>query len=159
MSQRANALADRVLAGAKALADYAQSLTDAQWRTAIAPDGRTAGVLVHHVASMYPVELDLTRVLAKGQAVTDVTWDVVKGINAQHAAANAAISKADALTLLKENSEAAAAAVRTFTDAELDGAAPLSLNNGAPLTAQFFIEAHPVAHSFHHLRNMKAAFK
>lgn len=46
--------------------------------------------------------------------------------------ANAAISKADALTLFKENSEAA---------------------------AQFFIEAHPVAHSFHHLRNMKAAFK
>lgn len=156
MSQRANVLAERILQGAKALADYAHGLTDAQWTTPILPDGRTAGVLVHHVANMYPIELDLARMLAKGQSITDVTWPVVAEINAKHAHEQKSVSRSDALALLKANSQAAADAVRTFTDAELDSAAPLSLNYGAPMTAQFWIEAHPLYHSFHHLGTMRA---
>ena len=156
MSVRAKELSDRVMAGAAALADFAQSITDAEWQSAVAPDGRAAGVIVHHVAYMYPIEVDVARTLGRGEAVAGVTWDVVAGINAEHAAANAHVDRATTMTLLQANSAAAAEAVRTFSDAALDGAAPLSLNGGAPLTAQFMIEAHCIGHSYHHLEKLRA---
>ena len=42
------------------------------------------------------------------------------------------------------------------TDEQLDRAASVSLNGGAPLTAQFLIEVHALRHSWHHLTKMKA---
>lgn len=157
MSQRANALADRLEHGARALASFADSLTDAEWRTAVPHDGRTMGVLVHHVASVYPLEVDLARSLAAGKPIAGVTWDVVHEMNAKHQQAHAAVSKPEAIDLLRRNSAAAAAAVRAFTDADLDGAATVSLCGDAPLTAQFMLEDHAVRHSYHHLGRMRAA--
>jgi hypothetical protein len=87
----------------------------------------------------------------------DVTWDVVTDLNANHAKDVANTSKADTIALLKKNSADAAAAVRTFTDEQLDTAAPFGLAYGAPVTAQFVIEDHPVRHSWHHLFRIKSA--
>ncbi|MES1262130.1 MAG: DinB family protein, partial [Acidobacteriota bacterium] len=132
-------------------------LSEAEWQTRLPRDGRKVGVVVHHVASMYPIEIQLARLLAAGQPITGVTWDAVDTINRDHATANDAVSKQAALALLKTNSEAAAAAIRAFADDELDGAAPVSLNSNAPLTCQFFLEDHAVRHSYHHLARIKAA--
>lgn len=157
MSQRAQALANRVEQGAQALASFVEGLSDTDWQTVCPDDGRTVGVLAHHVANMYPIEIDLTRVLASGQAIQGVTWDVVDQMNADHAQANAQMGKAETVALLRQNSRAAADAIRGLTDAELDRAAPVSLNADAPLTAQFFIEDHALRHSFHHLDTIKRA--
>jgi hypothetical protein len=46
-----------------------------------------------------------------------------------------------------------------LSDAELDSAAPLSLNADAPLTCQFMLEDHAVRHSYHHLAKIRAALK
>jgi len=159
MGARAEALADRIELGAHTLASFAEGLTDAEWRTVVPPDGRQAGVVVHHVASMYPVELDLAKVVASGKAITGLTWAAVAEINAKHAQAHAAVGKQETLALLRQNARAAAEAVRAFTDQELDRAAPQSLEADAPLTAQFFIEHHPVRHSFHHLARIRAALQ
>ena len=77
MSQRTNALADRLERGANALATFAGALTDAEWQTRVPKDGRKIGVVVHHVATMYPLEIQLAQILAGGQPVTGVTWAVV----------------------------------------------------------------------------------
>jgi hypothetical protein len=142
---------------AAALASFAEGLSDADWQTVIPEEGRTVGVLVHHVASVYPLEVDLAQAVAAGNAVAGVTWDAVAQMNAQHAQENAGVSKQDTLTLLQQNSGAAATRVRALTDAQLDGAAAVSLNADAPLTAQFLIEDHALRHSFHHLATIKAA--
>jgi hypothetical protein len=158
MSRRAEALADRIEEGAAALAAFAEGLSEAEWRTpASATDARPVGVVVHHVASVYPVEIELARTIAGGKAVTDLTWEVIAELNAGHAREQAGVTKAAALELLRRNSREAAAAVRAFTDDELDRAAPLSLNSGAPLTAQFVIEDHALRHSWHHLARIRAA--
>ena len=120
-------------------------------------DGRSIGVIVHHVASIYPVEIDVARAIASGKAVTDVTWEAVAELNAKHARENAGATKAAALELLRRNSREAAAAVLAFTDDELDRAAPLSLSFGAPMTAQFVIEDHALRHSWHHLFRIRKA--
>ena len=115
------------------------------------------GVIVNHVASMYPIEIDVARAVAGGKAVTDVSWDDVAQINAQNAQENATVTKAAALELLRKNSHDAAAVVRAFTDDELDQAAPFSLSFGAPMTTQFVIEDHALRHSWHHLAKIRKA--
>ncbi|HWO89580.1 MAG TPA: DinB family protein [Gemmatimonadales bacterium] len=157
MGRRAELLAERLERGASALAALADSMTDEEWRKSVPPDGRPAGVIVHHVASVYPLEIKLARLLAMGQPITGVTKEVVDRMNADHAREHASVTKAEALELLRRNSADAAAAVRALSDDELDRAAPVSLNFDAPLTCQFFIEDHALQHSYHHLARISAA--
>jgi hypothetical protein len=158
VGRRAELLADRIEEGAAVLAAFAEGLSEEEWRAPVsATDRRSAGVIVHHVASMYPIEIDVARAVASGKAVTDVTWDVVAELNAKHAHEHAEVTKAVALELLRRNSHEAAAAVRAFTNEELDRAAPFSLSFGAPVTAQFVIEDHALRHSWHHLARIRTA--
>jgi SAM-dependent methyltransferase len=159
-SRRAEALADRIEEGAACLAAFAEGLSEEEWCKPVSDSGndrRSIGVVVHHVASLYPVEIAVARVIAGGNAVTELTWDAVAALNAHHAQENAEITKNEALDLLRRNSSEAADAVRVFTDDELDQAAPFSLSCGAPMTAQFVIEDHALRHSWHHLARIRAA--
>ena len=157
MSARSEALAGRIEEGARTLASFAEGLTEPEWNTVVKPDGRRVGVIVHHVASVYPIEIHLASEIAAGKTVTGVTWAVVADMNAKHAQDNAGVGKAETLDLLRRASTDAAAAVRALTDAQLDSAAPFSLNADAPLTSQFVIEDHALRHSWHHLAKIKAA--
>ena len=152
---RAKALADRLEQGARALAAFAAGLTDAQWQTPVPGDGRKIGVIVDHVASVYPVEIQLAQTLAAGQRVKGVTMDDVHAMNAAHAKENGTITKDAALDHLRRNSAAAAAAIRALTDEELDRAAEASLYANAPITCQFMLEDHAVRHSYHHLARIR----
>ena len=157
-SRRAELLADRIEEGAERLAAYAESLTESEWRTPVIEGGkagRSVGVVVHHVASMYPIEAEVARAIATGANVTSVTWDLVHGINAKHAEEHAEATKEETLDLLRTNSAKAAEVVRLFTDEDLDRAAPFSLSYGAPMTAQFVIEDHALRHSWHHLARLR----
>ena len=158
-NKRSEALAKRLENGAAALAAFAATLSDAEWETSLLKDGRKVGVIVHHVASMYPIEIQLAGQLAAGQPITGVTWEAVHAINRKHAEENDKISKEAALALLRTNSAAAAQAVRALSAEELDRAAPVSLNGDAPLTSQFLLEDHAVRHSYHHLAGIKAALR
>jgi hypothetical protein len=144
-------------AGAKELAAFASTLSEAEWQMPLPKDGRKIGVVVHHVASIYPIEIQLAQLLAQGQPIAGVTWDVVASINAEHAKDNDRVGKEAALALLATNSAAAAASIRALSDAQLDRAATVSLNDVAPLTCQFFLEDHAVRHSYHHLAGIKLA--
>lgn len=155
MNRRSNTLADRLEQGANALAAFASTLSDAEWQARVPGDGRKAGVIVHHVASMYPLEIELARTLAEGKPVAGVTWGDVHALNAEHAREHDGVTKETALALLRRNSAEAAAALRMLSDDELERAAPVSLNSDAPLTCQFFIEDHAVRHSYHHLARLR----
>ncbi|HEY0529757.1 MAG TPA: DinB family protein [Gemmatimonadaceae bacterium] len=157
MSTRSNALAERLEQGALALAELATSLTAEEWNTPIPHDGRSVGVIVHHVASVYPIETGLAQTVAGGMPVTGVTPQDIDKMNAAHAKENARVTKEKALELLRQNSDAAAAAIRQFTDEELDRANTVSLYSDAPLTAQFVLEDHAVRHSYHHLARIEGA--
>jgi hypothetical protein len=156
--RRAELLAARIEEGAAGLAAFAEGLSEAEWNKPVSStDRRSVGVIVHHVATMYPIEIDVARAVASGKAITDVTWEVVAEINAKHSHENAKATKAAALELLRRNGREAAAAVRELTDEQLDSAAPFSLSFGAPVTAQFVIEDHALRHSWHHLARIRKA--
>ncbi len=157
-SHRAESLAVRIEEGAARLLNFAEGLSEAEWHTPVsATDRRSVGVVVHHVASMYPLEIDLARAVASGKSVSDVTWEVVAQVNAKHAQDSAHVSKSATLELLRQNSRGAADAMRAFTDQELDNATPFSLSFDAPMTAQFVVEDHALRHSWHHLAAIRKA--
>ena len=157
MNIRSEALATRLEAGAQALATFAAGLSDTEWQTRVPHDGRKVGVVVHHVASVYPLEVQLAQALGAGKPITDVTWDAVHTMNRGHAADNDGVTTDAALALLAVNSAAAATAIRALSTEELDSAAPVSLCGDAPLTCQFMLEDHAVRHSYHHLARIRAA--
>ena len=161
MGRRSDSLADRIEEGAAGLAAFAEGLSETEWNTPMSggKDRRPVGVVVHHVASIYPVEIEIARAIAAGKAVTDVTWDDVAALNAGHATDHPGVTKAAALELLRRNSREAAATVRAFSDEELDRAARLSLSDGAPVTAQFVVEDHALRHSWHHLALIRRALR
>ena len=159
MTRRSDILADRLEQGAGALAAFARSLTAEQWETRVPRDGRKIGVIVHHVASVYPVEIQMAQAVAAGKAVTGVTTDDIDTMNAGHARDNGSVTRDETLALLGRNSAAAAAAIRALSDEELDRGAPVSLYSDAPLTCQFVLEDHAVRHSYHHLARIRGALR
>jgi len=154
-SARAEALAQRLEQGAAALVELASGLTEAEWQTRVPGDRRKIGVVVHHVASMYPIEIELAQILAQGKPVTGVAWENVHEINVRHQEEYADVTKEVAIELLQRNSAAAAGAIRELSDAQLDSAAPISLYSDAPLTCQLMLEDHAVRHAYHHLAKIR----
>ena len=157
-SRRAAALADRIEQGAAELAAFAATLSEDEWRAPMPGGGndkRPVGIIVHHVASAYPIEIELARTIARRHAAPDITSEDVDELNARHARNVANAGKTTTLDLLYRNSRDAAAAVRAFSDEELDRAAPFSLSDGALVTVQFVIEDHAVRHSWHHLARIR----
>lgn len=155
MNRRTNALAARLEHGARELATLASALTTAEWQSPLPHDGRKIGVVVHHVASVYPIEIELAQTIAGGKPVEGVTGDDIDTMNAGHAMENDGVTKEATIALLRRNSAAAAAAIRALSDEQLDNAAPASLYANAPVTAQFVLEDHAVRHSYHHLARIR----
>lgn len=158
MGQRAKVLADRIAQGAEQLAAFAESLTDAQWGAPVPPDGRKAGVMIHHVASVYGLEVDVAKKLGGGESIVGISWGDIAAMNAKHAQENAGVGRKETVELLRKNGKVAAAAIAEFSDAQLDAGGSISLYGNAPLTCQFWIEDHPLRHSWHHAGKIKAAF-
>jgi len=156
---RAQALADRLMQGAEALASFASSLTDVEWQTHLPGDGRKIGVIVHHVASVYPVEIQLAQTIAAGMTVRGLIPADIDQMNGNHAVEFDGVAKQAAIELLWRNSAAAAAVIRQLTDEELDRAVQVSLYGDAPLTCQFVLEDHAVRHSYHHFARIRAALR
>ncbi len=156
MSTRTEELAIRLEQGYAQLASYAEGLTAQEWAALIPQESRSVGVLVHHVATMYPVEVGVAQIIANGQAVAGLTWDLVADMNANHALEHAQPDRTATLVLLRSNGAAAAAAIRALTDAQLDTAVRNSLYGDAPLTLQFWLEDHQISHSYKHLAAIKA---
>jgi hypothetical protein len=141
------------------LAEFALTLSDAEWRTPLDAHGdrRAIGVVVHHVANVYPLEIQLAQQVAGRHPIAGVTMQDVHAMNAKHAVDFDAVTRDQAIDLLRRNSAAAAAAIRALTDDQLAHAEPVSLYAGAPLTCQFVLEDHAVRHSYHHLAGIRRA--
>jgi hypothetical protein len=84
---------------ARALMDFARPLSEHHWRTAVPGDGRRVGVLVHHVASVYPLEIRLAQMVAAGTPIVGVTWPTVHEMNAAHAVEHSNVTKDETLAL------------------------------------------------------------
>src|SRR5262249_58149218 len=100
MSRRTELLAARIEEGANGLAEFAETLTEAEWKAPGSVDGkdrRPVGVIIHHVASVYPIEVDAAKAIGSGKALTDVTWEAIAEMNGNHHKERAAVTKSETL--------------------------------------------------------------
>ena len=145
--------------GAVDLIAFVEGLSDAEWSTMCPDEQRSVGVLVHHVGASYPAEAGIITALVSDGGMPRLTWDVVNQSNREQASSHTDVDKATAIALIRENVATAAAVVRGLSDDQLDRVAPTDLHWGAPLTVQFFVEHHPIAHPYIHLESVQAALR
>ena len=157
MSKRTEELADRLEQGVAQMMAFVENLTPYEWEMYVPQEERSVGVVVHHVANMYPIEIELAQQIGSGQMVTGVTWGLVAEINAKHAVEHASPDRMETLQLLRKNSAAAASMIRSLSDEQLDTVVPNSLYADSPQSLQFWLEDHQVTHGYRHLANIKAA--
>lgn len=120
MSERARTLAQHLEQANHDLIATVEGLSDAQWGATTPGDGRSVGVVAHHVATSHKAVAGLAGAIAHGQPVPPITMDMIHEGNAAHAAQYAHCTKAETLALLRQNGAAAVAVVRALSDAELD---------------------------------------
>ena len=147
MSERARNLAQQFEQANHGLITTVERLSDDQWRTKTPGDGRSVGVVAHHVAEGHKTLAGLAGTIAHGQPVPALTMDMVHQGNAAHAAQHANCTKAETLALLRQNGAAAAATVRGLGEAELDRTATLPLGT---MTAAQVIERILIGHVHDH---------
>jgi hypothetical protein len=98
---------------------FVESCTAPQWRAApLEGDPRPVGVVADHVAHAYEYLASWMHQTLSGQPVT-VNSDLVDALNAEHAAAAAAVTKADAVARLRHSGAAISSLVAGCTAADL----------------------------------------
>src|SRR2546423_2466734 len=91
-------------------ADRATTWDAESWQSSmLAP---TLRVVVHHVASVYPVEIDLAQTVAEGMPVVGVTGEVIDQMNASHAQQNRDVTRSPQLSPPRPHTSRAKAPAR-----------------------------------------------
>ena len=85
MSERARNLAHQLEQANQALIATIEGLSDAQWKATTPGDGRSVGVVAHHVASSHKAVAGLVGAIAHGQKVPTITMEMIHEGNAAHA--------------------------------------------------------------------------
>lgn len=154
MNERAQALADQVAQASQALLAAVRRCAEAEWQQPSQGDGRTIGVLVHHVASTHAGIIALAQQVAAGQALPPLTWEMTHQINADHAREHANCAMSETLGLFQRNSAAAADAIRDMSDAQLDRTSTWPVDGA--VSVQRLIELHLIDHAREHLATITA---
>ena len=126
--------------------------TETQWRAQVEEEGRTVGVVLHHIAYAYPFVVQWAVGLAQGEGAPAVTYDDVHALNHQHAEAQANVDSAATLALLKTNAAAAAEQLGQLSDADLQTSAPFALIGGQPISVQQMVQWFLINHAENHIK-------
>jgi uncharacterized damage-inducible protein DinB len=154
MTQRTETLAAAFEQAAGTLLAATEGLSDAAWGIAPRGEARTAGQIAYHMAEVYHNVASFMQMAVVGQPLPPLTMERIHGANAEQAARYAGASRAGALDLLRQNSAAAAALVRTLSDVQLDTRTEFL---GHPLTVEDLVRHALVGHTEEHLASIRAA--
>lgn len=155
MATQAEALAAEVAGANEALIDAVRQCSDEDWRRHSASEGRSVGVLAHHVALAYGPIAGMAQAVADGQAPRLPSQDQLDEMNAHHAAEAAHVGREETADLLRRNGTAAATLVRGLSDAQL--ARTFTGFGGQEWTVAQFIESAVVGHPRQHLASIQDA--
>jgi hypothetical protein len=154
MSERAQNLAHQLEQANQALIATIEGLSDAQWKATTPGDGRSVGVVAHHVASSHKAVAGLVGAIAHGQKVPTITMEMIHEGNAAHAAQFANATKAETLALLRQNGAAAVASVRGLGDTELERTVTFPMGT---MTAAQVVERVLIGHANDHHGTIRKA--
>ena len=137
---------------AAAVTAVIQKCSNGEWETAVPDEGRTVGVVLHHIAYAIPFVVEWATNLAQGNGAPAISYDDIHGLNHQHAEAQANVDKATTLALLQSNAQAAQEQLSQLTDADLQVSATFPLIGGQAITTQQMVQWFLVNHAHNHLK-------
>jgi DinB superfamily len=131
------------------------------WQALCPDEGRSVGVLLHHVALGYAVETDLIKAVATGQPLPALYADSaeVDRFNAAHAERHHECTKQETVALLQQHAAATLEDIQGLSEAELCRTARIPLLApwlGDAVSARQLIEGLLPGHIQMHLAAMKA---
>jgi DinB superfamily len=130
MGARGETLAQQFETKANEATAVLERLSDADWKKVTAAEKWTVGVVAHHIAVSHQTLAGLIKTLADGKPGPNISMDAIHAMNAQHAQDFAGCTKADTVTLHKQNVAAVAGMLRGIGDAEFDRSG--AVVNGLP---------------------------
>ena len=148
-SARSAQLADEFEAAQEAFAGLVESLSDEQWRLVGTnfperlndeDEGRTVGVIAHHVAVSGQFIIDRIGATLEGRPVAPVD---IRALNATHAAEHAEATREEVVALLRQKGKTIGSAVRAMSDREL---ATSLVTQAGPMTIEQRIERVLIGH-------------
>lgn len=157
MAERSGVLADQFEQAVNEFAGTIEGLSEAQWRTNCPNDGRTVGVIAHHVAWAIPVLIHAFREIADGGQPATNSGTQLAQMNALHAEEWKNLPQDETVALLRGNAEAAAAEVRQLSDAQLAVSGRFVTEIPDAWTVDEWIERVLIGHVHDHLGTIRAA--
>ena len=154
MTQRTEALAAAFEQAANRIVLAVEGLSDQAWETAPAGEQRSASQIAYHMAEVYQNVGDWILQAAARQQLPPLTMEDIHSMNAEQAARYASAGRARAVDLLRHNSAATAAVLRSLSDAQLD---TRTVFVGFPLTVEGIAQNALVHHTDEHLASIQAA--
>jgi hypothetical protein len=154
MPSRAEQLAAQFEATTQDAIEAAQSCTDAMWRKPVPNDGRTVGVVTHHMAAGDVPIGSLVELMANGRPLPPVTPEMINQGNATHAQQFANVTQDEAIAALRENGTNAAKMLRGLTDEQLDRSSDFL---GTQWTTERAIQQILIGHIAGHTEAIRAA--
>lgn len=156
MSTRAEDLATRFEQANQSVIEMVSG-GDADLGLTCPAEGWTAAALGAHVGeSHYGIVEYLLKPIVAGQEIPPMPADAFDESNAQAAAKNAAQSKDEVLTMLRDHGAMAAAYLRGLSDDDLDRTTKLSFFGDNPVPVSMVIEAVLIGHPIDHGNSLRA---
>ena len=160
-ASRSAEYADRFEAAQDEFIRLLEPLTGEQWnrvgrnypqRINDEDEGRTVGVIAHHVAESGPFIVDRIKRMVRGETLPPPGDR--RELNAQHAAEHAAVTKDEVLGILRESKPRIAADVRAIPDDQLDASRDTP---AGPMSVAFRLERVLIGHIKMHQGSIEAA--
>ena len=155
MSDRAETLARNFEAAHAEFIKATEAFSDGDWKAACVGETWPVGVTAHHVAGSIAGITGLVQACAAGQW-PGMSFAVIEEGNATHAKEFAGCTRAETLELARAGGSAAAAAVRGFSDAQLDSRG-VAVTELGEVGLQQLVENILIGHTVGHLASMRAA--
>jgi hypothetical protein len=131
-----------------------EKLSDADWRKTTAAEKWTVAATAHHIASSYEPVAQIIKTIAAGQALPHFTRQMLDEMNAQHAKEFADCAKPETIALHKKGAEAAAAALRGLSDAELTKTGTV-FTGMPPVSAEDMVDGALLGHIDEHFGSIR----
>ena len=156
MSQRTKELVERFTAFNNDFIAFVENCTDEDWQKVCEREQWAVAVVAHHVAAGHFGAIEFVKMIVAGEAIPEITMEVIDQMNAQHAREHAHCTQEEVLTLLRENGSAFAGYLEGLSEVDLDRTGYLAVTGG-DVSAQQLIEMLILQSGGEHLDSMKGA--
>lgn len=138
MSQRADSISGRIKSFAEEVITFVENLTDSDWIKICDWEKWSVGVTARHIGAGHFAISKMAAMIVNGEGLPPLSMDQINEMSDKDSREHADCTKAEALELLRKNSEELTTFAAGLTDDELDRKGSMPAFGGEVTTEQLF---------------------